>query len=203
VVNIFVPLFLLLGIGSLATVIFGSILAIIGVPLKLALLLPFFFVLVPGQFFLAWFSIWAPIDKTLIRKRLSALGISPERMNGGFYAGISDPSVSSFKKGLIEDDVGMMWLEPDAIVYQGDAKRLEIKRKQLMQIERVVDKGSMAAYAGAVHVILVWQDEQGVQNRTRIHTMNCFTLSGIARSLDMLAGKLKCWHEGKKVISEQ
>lgn len=191
--NIFVPLFLILGIGSLATVFFGTILAIVGLPLKIALLLPFFCVLVPGQFFLAWFNIWAPIDKSLIRKRLSGIGISPERMSEGIYAGISDPSVSSFKKGLIEDDVGMMWLEPDAIVYQGDARRLEIKRSQLIKIERAVDKGSMAAYAGAVYVILVWQDENGVQNRTRIHVMNCLTLTGIARSLDKLADALKRW----------
>jgi hypothetical protein len=191
--NIFVPLLLLLGIGSLATVLFGSILTIIGVPLKAAILIPFFCILVPGQFFLAWFNIWVPIEKTLIRKRLSAIGIAPERMNEGFYAGISDPSVSSFAKGLIEDDVGMMWLDADAIVYQGDARRMEIKRSQLVQIERTVDKGSMAAYAGAVHVILVWQDEKGVHNRTRIHTMNCFTLSGIARSLDKLADDLKIW----------
>ena len=191
--NIFVPLLLLLGIGSLATVLFGSILTIIGVTLKAAILIPFFCILVPGQFFLAWFNIWVPIEKTLIRKRLSAIGIAPERMNEGFYAGISDPSVSSFAKGLIEDDVGMMWLDADAIVYQGDARRMEIKRSQLVQIERTVDKGSMAAYAGAVHVILVWQDEKGVHNRTRIHTMNCFTLSGIARSLDKLADDLKIW----------
>jgi hypothetical protein len=188
-----VPLFILLGLGSLATVLFGTILTIIGLPLKVAILLPFFCVLVPGQFLLAWFNIWAPMEKTLIRKRLLAIGIAPERMNDGFFAGISDPSVSSFAKGLIEDDVGMMWLDADAIVYRGDARSMEIKRSQLLQIERTVDKGSMAAYAGAVHVILRWQDEKGVQVRTRIHVMNCFTLSGIARSLDKLANDLKCW----------
>jgi hypothetical protein len=192
-VNIVVPLFILLGLGSLATVLFGTILTIIGLPLKVAILLPFFCVLVPGQFLLAWFNIWAPMEKTLIRKRLLAIGIAPERMNDGFFAGISDPSVSSFAKGLIEDDVGMMWLDADAIVYRGDARSMEIKRSQLLQIERTVDKGSMAAYAGAVHVILRWQDEKGVQVRTRIHVMNCFTLSGIARSLDKLANDLKCW----------
>lgn len=193
-VNIVVPLFLLLGVGSMATVLFGSILALFGVPLKAAILIPFFCVLVPGQFFLAWFNIWAPMEKTLIRKRLSAIGITDEKMNEGIYAGISDPSVSSFKKGLIEDDIGMIWLEPEALVYQGDAKRLEIRRGQLLQIERVVDKGSMAAYAGAVHVILLWQDESGVQKRTRIHVMNCYTLTGIARALDKIAEDLKRWH---------
>ena len=187
------PLLLLLGIGSLATVLFGAILVIIGVPLKAAILIPFFCVLVPGQFFLAFFNIWAPIEKTLIRKRLSAIGVSPERMDEGFCAGISDPALSSFGKGLIEDDVGMMWLDSDAIVYCGDAKHLEIKRSQLLHIERKVDKGSMAAYSGAVHVILVWVDEKGVQNKTRIHTMHSFTLTGIARSLDKLAEDLKCW----------
>ncbi|MFA6292064.1 MAG: hypothetical protein WC637_09800 [Victivallales bacterium] len=192
-VNIIVPLFLLLGLGSLATVLFGSVLAIAGVPLKAAILIPFFCVLVPGQFFLAWFNIWAPMEKTLIRKRLSAIGIAPARMDEGFYAGISDPSVSSFRKGLIEDDVGMMWLDADAIVYRGDAQNLEIRRSQLLQIERVVDKGSMSAYAGAVHVILLWQNEKGAQIRTRIHVMNCFTLTGIARSLDKLADDLKRW----------
>ena len=192
-VNIAVPLFLLLGIGSMATVLFGTILTMMGVPLKAAVLVPFFCVLVPGQFLLAWFNIWAPMEKTLIRKRLSAIGVSPERMREGFYTGISDPAVSSFAKGLIEDDVGMMWLDADAIVYQGDARRLEIKRGQLLRVERTVDKGSMAAYAGAVHVILIWQGEKGVQIRTRIHVMNCFTLSGIARSLDKLADDLKSW----------
>ncbi|OGV71237.1 MAG: hypothetical protein A3K19_32360 [Lentisphaerae bacterium RIFOXYB12_FULL_65_16] len=192
--NVFVPLLLLGGVGFLVAVPVTALLLAAGLSAGLALGVPFFSVVIAGQFFLAWFSVWAPIQKSLIRKRLTALGVTPEQLAAGVYVGVSDPSVSSMKKlAQIEDDVGMLWFGPETLVYQGDVQRLDIRRDQFLEIERRLDKGSMAAYAGAVHVILRWRDDQGQEHRTRLHVEDCWTLTSMARGLNQLAARLQQW----------
>ncbi len=147
------------------------------------------------QFVLAWFDIWKPIFTSTVRKRLSARGIPPEKLRTGRYMGVSDPDRRSFGKGghLIEDDLGMMWLTHDALEYHGDTQDFTIPRDRLTALERSVDKGSMEAYVGASHVIIVWLDDNGQERRTRLHPGDCWTLNGSARALDRLAVLLREW----------
>lgn len=157
-------------------------------------MISFLAVLIPGQLLLTQLNIWNPIIRSLITRRVLALDTSPDDMRKGIFAGVSDPSVSSMKKfGLIEDDIGMLWLTPEFIRYRGDGQSFEIRREQLLKIERVTDKGSIAAYAGAVHIILHWQDDKGAGHMTRLHLENYWTLGALARMFDDLNKRLLDW----------
>ena len=109
------------------------------------------------------------------------------------YAGISDPAKSGMKKfSMVEDDLGMLWLEPRTIRYLGDSQAFEIDRSQVIAVERAADKGSIAAYAGAVHMIIHWRDKAGQDKLVRLHLENYWTLGALARMLSSW-GKLEEW----------
>jgi hypothetical protein len=153
-------------------------------------------VLIPGQFFLAWFNLWAPVEKSLIRRRLKAQGITDSQLDSGLYAWVSDPTRSSLRKfTVVEDDVGMLWFGPDSLAYRGDADGWDIPRSAVIGMVRKVDKGSMSAYAGAVHIILQWRDAAGTERHTRLHVENCWSLTVVARRLDALWRRLEQWRQ--------
>jgi len=192
--NVVVPLLLLAGLGTLSAAVLRGLLTRLGLAAPLNLAVPFFLILIPGQFLLAWFNLWAPIEKSLIRRRLAAQGLSAAQLDYGLYVGVSDPRTSSLRKfGLVEDDVGMLWLTPRSLVYRGDAQSWEIPRDALVDLRRAVDKGSIAAYAGAVHIILRWRAADGSEQCARLHAENCWSLSVVARALDRLWDRLEAW----------
>ncbi|MGB7157512.1 MAG: hypothetical protein WBD40_05565 [Tepidisphaeraceae bacterium] len=164
----------------------GGIVAIV------AVMLPFFI----AQLFFVWLTIWAPLETGIIAKRLGAKGIGPDLLSRGHYIGISDPTKSSLKKmTLVEEDMGMLWLEPDALMYRGDAVDFDVVRDQLLAIERQADAGSTSSYFGAVHVILriAAPGQPGGERRVRLHPEGDWTLTGKARALNDLADRLASW----------
>jgi hypothetical protein len=198
VANLLVGLFLQAGfafvmaptvMAVLAPVLQGSALTLV------AFFVPFFF----AQLVLIWLSIWAPLETGIIAKRLQAKGIGPELLSRGHYIGISDPSKSSLKKmTLVEEDMGMLWLEPHALMYRGDAVDFDVSRDQLLAIERQADAGSTSSYFGAVHVILriAAPDTSGGERRVRLHPEGDWTLTAKARALNDLAERLTSWKSG-------
>ncbi len=115
-------------------------------------------------------------------------------IESGIWAGVSDPKQSSMGKlTCVEDDLGMLWLRPNGIFYRGDSQTLDIRRPQIIDVERKVDSGSMAAYAGAVHIIIHWRDTNEAERQTRLHLEDCWTLTGLARALDELADRIEKW----------
>ena len=195
IANILVTTALLLGVGGIGCAIVGPIVSgITGLPGHLTFLACFLLIFIPGQLALTWFQLWTPLLRSLVLKRMAALGVSPEQVGTGIFAGISDPSVSSMKKfSMVEDDIGMLWIMPDSLYFQGDGHQLEIGRSQLLEIEREVDRGSISAYVGAVHIILSWQTPDGVRHRKRLHVENSWTLIQQAKMLDGLAHGLEEW----------
>lgn len=200
IANIIVSTLLLLGIGGAAAGVAGPLLGVATggkLPMNVALMIPFLALFIPGQLLVAWSNIWKPLVCGLIRKRLLSEGLSPDEMESGMYAGISDPSKSSMKKfSLIEDDLGMLWLIDGTIRYKGDSQAFEIDRSQVTAVERTVDKGSIAAYAGAVHIIIRWRDGVGQDRMVRLHLEDYWTLSSLARKLDGLGTALEQWQRG-------
>ncbi len=194
-VNIFVPFMLLLAAASFVVVASAPVLMMAGLSTRMALIVPFFGILIPGQLFLAWCNIWMPVSKSLIRKRMLALGITQEQLATGVYVGLSDPmAASSLKKfSVAEGDVGMLWLTPDAFVYQGDGQNLRIGRSQFVAVKRKADKGGMAVYVGSTHVVVRWRDAADTQRRIRLQVKDRWTLTGTARALDDLAQRLNRW----------
>ena len=157
-----------------------------------AFLLPFFL----AQLILIWFQIWAPLETGVIAKRLAAKGVGSELLSRGHYVGISDPSKSSLRKmTLVEEDFGMLWLEPHALMYRGDAFDFDVPRDRLLAVERQADAGSTSSYFGAVHVILrvASPDEPTGERRMRLHPEGDWTLTAKARALNELAERLTSW----------
>jgi len=194
-VNILVVTAVLLGLGGLGAALGGPFMAgTFNLSRQLSFMIPFLVIFIPGQLLFSWLNIWNLLITSLTRRRLAVKGIPMDEIQNGLYTGISDPEVSSMKKfSMIEDDIGMLWITPEHIRYEGDSQSFRITRGELKGIERAVDRGSIAAYAGAVHVILSWTDSTGTTIKRRIHAENCWTLTDQAKKLDELDRKLNEW----------
>lgn len=154
----------------------------------------FFLPIVVMQYVLLWLNEWAPLEVSLIRRRLAALGVAPEVQAQGAFVGISNPDRSSWRKyGMIEDDLGMLWVHPAMLIYRGDAGGWDLPREQVVAVEREVDGGATSSYFGAAFVILRVRDASGRESRIRLHTEGDWTLTGRAKRLDELAERLESW----------
>lgn len=195
--NIFIPIGFLLAISLFISAPTTPVLAQLGLPEPLPFLAPFLTTLVFGQLALSWVDIWTPVERTIVRKRAAAMGIDPIRFNQGRLIGISDPSKSCFKKlTFVEEDVGVLWIEPNQLVYIGDNDRFAFKREDIVSIEKKANPGGMAAYAGAVNPILLCRGADGVERSVRLHAWGNWTLGGLSKSQKLLSIKLESWHAG-------
>jgi hypothetical protein len=198
VANIIVPLLIIFSVGFFVSMVVTPILMAIGLSRVISFIVPIAATLVIGQLVLVWVNIWVPLEKTVVKKRLAGRGISNENTERGMYVGISDPGKSSFKKmTVVEEDVGMLWMKGDELIYVGDSDTFRIQRGQLIEVERAADSGGMAAYGGAVHVILRFREAEGAERRIRLHTQGSWTLGGVAKTLDSLAQRLVSWQRGE------
>jgi hypothetical protein len=155
-----------------------------------SLFIPF----IVAQIVMIWFTLWAPIETGIIRERLKAHGITPEQFANGRYMGVSDPTRSSFKKlTQVEDDIGMLWLAPDRLIYRGDVQHFDIPHANVLDIERKADAGSTSSYFGGVHVIVRYRDSDGIEKRVRLHPEGDWTMTGKARAQNALAEALEMW----------
>jgi hypothetical protein len=165
-------------------------------PPQIAVAVAFFGPFVVMQLIFIWLTIWAPLEKFVINRRMRALGISPEHIAAGWHVGISNPDKSSFRKlSLVEEDIGMLWLEASRIVYFGDSQSWEIPHANLLDIERKADAGSTSSYFGAVHVILKFLDLAGAERRIRLHPEGGWTMTAKAKLLNVIAERLNAWKE--------
>ena len=147
-----------------------------------------------AQFVTAWLTLMGPIERRLILRRMTALGMGSDRFPDGLPMGISDPARNSFKKfPLIEEDMGLLWLTPTHVSYRGDATMWDAARGDVLEIERKADAGSTSSYFGAVHVVLRIRQADGSERRIRLHPEGSWTHSGQARALELLATTLKRW----------
>jgi hypothetical protein len=163
-----------------------------GVATIVAIMLPFFL----AQLFFVWLTIWAPLETRVIARRAAAKGVGAELLGTGHYVGISDPSKNSLKKlTLVEEDMGLLWIEPHALMYRGDAIDWDLPREQVIAIERKADAGSTSSYFGAVHIILRITDPMaaGGERRIRLHTEGDWTMTAKARALADLGDRLESW----------
>jgi hypothetical protein len=193
VANILVPLPIGLGVGGLVSAMGSPFLINLGVGHETAFMVLFFVPIVLLQLLTIWLRIWMPVESRLARTRLRALGVEPARIDQGILLGISDPSRTSLAKGLIEDDIGMLWITPDELVYEGDNDEFRVRREQLVSIEQVADAGSVSAYFGNANVIVTLACDGAPPRRVRLHPESSWTLTGTARASDRLAAELERW----------
>jgi hypothetical protein len=138
---------------------------------------------------------WVPLNWSLLRKILTARGVATAEIQTATYVGVSDPSRSSWRKGVIEEDIGALWLGADELVYRGDLQSLRIPRQDVVAIERDVDPGNVAAVTGAAHPVLVWR-VGGTVRRIRLHAEGHWLRHRSARELGRLAERLDRWRAG-------
>jgi hypothetical protein len=166
-------------------------------PSPVALLIGFFLPFVGMQLFLVWFQIWAPLEQIMIRRRMRALGVPPDRIGAGVPIGTSSarPKLRKLFSIIVEEDAGMLWFDADRLVYLGDRVPWSIAREELLAVERDAHKMATSSYFGAVHVVLHYRGPNG-EGRLRLHTEGDWTQTSRARALDNLADRLTSWHSG-------
>jgi hypothetical protein len=193
-----VPMPAMLGLGLLLSLVVTPRLQAAGLEFMLAYMIPVLAVVILSQVVLVWFQLWTPVERALIRGRLRAMGIGQEDLARGRLIGISDPDVSSFKKlGIVEDDLGMLWITAGSLRYIGDLTHFDIPRERVVRIEQKADAGNTVAIAGASHVIVTYVDAERIPRRVRLHVEGVGTIRGKARGLDELAAELRRWHGGE------
>jgi hypothetical protein len=194
--NIFVPLLPALGFGLALSAILSPVLTALGLGPAAAGLLPVFVMVAVLQIAQIWVQIWAPLERRVIQRRLQARDVSVEQLRGAALVGTSNPQRSSFRKlGMIEEDVGALWIGADRLVYCGDVEQYAITRPQLVQLERRADAGNVSMLAGIAHVILHVRLPDGAQRLIRLHVEGAWTMGQKRRAMDALAADIARWHE--------
>jgi len=196
VMHIIVTLLTGTGVAAFVSMVVTPILTAIGLSWTMSLIAPLLGTFILVQFLTIWVNIWQPLEKSIVKRRMAACGVSSADIESGIYIGISDPAKSSFKKmTMVEEDMGMLWLRDNELVYIGDTYGFNIGRKQLIEVQRAADAGSMSAYGGDVHIILRFRTSDGVERRTRLHPEGAWTMGSRAKASDSLAEKLVCWQQ--------
>lgn len=200
--KVIIPLPLYLGVGVILGALLSPFAAARGIRVQDTLLVCELAVIILGQFILMWVLLWAPLERRLITRRLTALGFLPADIARGRMIGISDPSKSTLRKlSIAEDDVGVLWITPDALVYIGDTKRFRITRPELLRIEQKADAGNPSALAGVAHIILICLGPDQVEWRVRLHVEGVWTMTAARQEMDRLAEVLRRWADGDRTVA--
>ena len=194
VANILVPVIFMIGVGLLLAALVTPLLEQSGFSKDAAWLTPIIGSIVVLQLALVWVNLWAPLEKRLIARRLAAQGITPEQMQSVSFVGLSDPSRSSLKKfSMVEDDVGMLWVDAERLIYVGDKEQFDLTPEQVLAAERKVDAASTTALSGTAHLILRVRRPDGAERQIRLHTEGVWTLGQKRTAMNALAQRINEW----------
>lgn len=193
VANLAVQLILVLGLSLVAISLFRPLLASAGIHGELAWLIPLGGAIATLTFLGIWVNIWTPVTKRLITRRLAAKGIRPDQMQLGMSIGISDPTRSDFKKLILEDDIGMLWIDPQRAVYFGDQEHFSFTPSEVVGAERKIQTGSVMTLAGATYLILQVRLPTGGERPIRLHVENAWTLGQKRVAMDALSAQIEAW----------
>jgi hypothetical protein len=177
----------------MASGLLGPLIEQLGVARQLALLIPFGAFMLALQVATVWVNVWTPVTIRLITRRLLAKGILPQQLELGTPIGISDPTKSDLKKMILEDDVGMFWLEAGRLVYFGDQEHFSITPETVAAAERKLQMNSLVALSGAAHLILRVRQPEGHERQIRLHTQTAWTMGQKRAEMDALAARIDAW----------
>lgn len=193
--NMFVPVGFALGFGFLLSAFLCPALIAAGVNAGLANFGPVMGMIFVLQIAQLWILIWGPLEKRFIIKRVTALGVTPQQLQGAFLIGLSNPVKSSLKKfGLVEEDMGALWVGPEQLVYWGDQEQFALSREQIAAIERRADSASTSMLAGITHVILHVRQCDGGVRQIRLHNEGLVTMGQKRVAMEQLAQAITQWH---------
>jgi len=193
--NIFVPLGFALGLGFLLSAFLSPALMAAGVSKGVAGFGPVMGMIFVLQIAQLWILIWGPLEKRIIIRRVAALGVTPQQLQGAFLVGLSNPEISSFKKfGLVEEDMGALWVGPEQLIYWGDHEQFALSREQIIEIERRADSGSTSMLGGIAHVVLHVKQNDGSIRQIRFHNEGLLTMGQKRTAMEQLAQAIAQWH---------
>jgi hypothetical protein len=194
--NIFVPLLPALGLGFALQPIVSPLLKSHGIDAAISNMIPIMLMIGILQVLQLKVLIWAPVEKRFITKRLLALGISIEQIKSGTMIGLSDPTRTSAGKGIIEDDMGVLWITPEQLIFYGDREQFGITRDQVVRVEQKGDTLSITALSGVTHIILHVRMADGPERQIRLHVEAKWTMSGKRHTMNAIAHQIGQWHSG-------
>ncbi|MBI2374369.1 MAG: hypothetical protein HYV07_10280 [Deltaproteobacteria bacterium] len=111
----------------------------------------------------------APTWRRALRLRLLALGISEEEQGKGQLIGIADPKLSTWGKSSPLDDVGLLVVEPDRLLFRGDSTTFSIPLGGLSAVES--SAGAMnwsPAIFGVMPLETRFSDSNGIERAVRV-----------------------------------
>lgn len=183
------------GLGMLAALFTTPFLSAgLGWSYMTSLMLPVFGIVILWQFATAFLDLWPNIGLRSLQRALLEDGRTQPELDAGLFVGVSDPDNRRLQM-VCEDDIGMPWIYPDHLLYHGDSQRFELRRDQIIDIERKIDYTSVSAYGGAVHVVLCWRDDREQERRTQLPPEGYWTAKQRASALDALGDQLTAWRE--------
>jgi len=146
------------------------------------------------QFAMLFLYPWAPLEKDLIRLRLRARGLTDEVLDSGTPVGISNPTRSSVRRMFrpIEEDVGMLWLEPGRLTYRGDSEDIAASCNEVEPVERSLDAWNPVSLSGAREVIIRLR-QGGTERLIRFHPEGAWTVWAKKRGRNRLASRIDSW----------
>jgi len=191
IINIIVLVGLILGGIFIGGAVLGPVLASVGLHPKIGAVLLTFVVFLPTVLI----GIWTPMDRPLVTKRLRVKEVPERAIEKGQLMGLSYPKKSTLTKfSSTLDDVGMLWLLKNRIIYRGDKEDFEIRREDVVDMERKTDRGSPATVGGGVPIILTFR-QKGEERKIRLLPQGTWTVWSLARALDDLADRIDRWRE--------
>lgn len=200
--NIIVTVALGLGAGFILSAFLYPVLSGAGLDQGLANMLPIIVALVVLQIMQLWVLIWSPVEKRIITKRLAALGITPAHLQGATLVGLSNPASGITKRfAAIEEDLGGLWLTPDCLMFRGDVEQFDLRRDQIVQIERKADNRSTTVLAGITHVVLHVRLPDGNVRQIRLHVEALWTMGRKKRGMDKLANAINQWYAQTNAVT--
>lgn len=193
--NIIVTVLLALGTGFILAAFLAPVLRSLGLEPGLANMLPVMLMIVGVQVVQLWVLIWSPVERHIITRRLTALGVTPAQLKSAALIGLSNPASGLGKRlGAIEEDMGAMWVGPEQLIFWGDVEQFSIQREQLVQLERKADNRSTSVLGGIAHIILHVKLPDGSLRQIRLHTEGHWTMGQKRQAMDALAEAIARWH---------
>ncbi len=195
IANILVSLAASLGIGFVLSAFLTPALTAIGLDAGMANMLPVMGSVMLFQVAQLWILIWAPLEKRLIERRLFVQGITADQVRGGICVGLSNPASGMLKRfGAIEEDMGVLWLSQEQLIFRGDNSAFSLTRDQITQIERRADARSTTMLAGIAHVILHTSAAAPSEREIRLHTEGHLTMGRKRDAMNRLGDAITMWH---------
>ncbi len=196
VLNIAVQTCLVVGFGLLVARVVGPLLLSWGVQGTGAFVFPSIFGFLGLYAAMLPINLWAGLECPLILRSLDAKGRGGPR-DPAAVLGISDATQSAIRKFFApQDDVGVIALEPEELVFHGEKAQLRIPRRDL-RITREGDAGNTAGLFGISHVVLRYSSD-GADRAVRRHPIGDLTMGRYRRATDALESRLGVWVRGSE-----